>query len=95
MASLLCVLVQFPVGTHGYVYRERYHEFKKTVKYFNFRFFYRKGHTTGYACFDDISVQLYESPPISGGSVTATNESSYRQISTVQDSKLTVEYYNE
>lgn len=81
------------MGTHGYVYRERYHEFKKTVKSFNIYMIYRNGHTTGRACFDDIAVQLYESPPVSEGSITATNESSYRQVSTVCNSKLTVEYY--
>lgn len=55
---------------------------------------YRNPHTTGNVCFDDISVQLYELPLVSEGSITATNESSYRQVSTVYNSKLTVEYHN-
>ena len=52
---------------------------------------YRNGHKSGKVCFDDISVQLYQSPPVSEGTITAVNSTSYQQVSTVHNSKLTVE----
>ena len=79
------------MGTHDYVFREIYHELKKPEKSFTFYILFRNTKYTGKVWFDDISVQTYQSPPVSVGTVQAKDKTSYQQVSSVFNSKLTVE----
>ena len=79
------------MGTHDYVFRETYHELKKPAKSFTFYILFRNTKFTGKVWFDDISVQTYQSPPVSVGTVKATGKTSYQQVSSAFNSKLIVE----